>query len=193
MEHAKHRKSVRGKDYEVDLEIGSLGCVEDPVEVPELGDRRLGMKLLSKVCNGHFDEVTIKGLSLQGNMSNHEEIMEIVSVDGLEEERMGNSGDKSSFKDKKKKMNHKRPSKPPRPPKGPSINASDHKLIQEISECASLKRARVERIRALKKARAASTSSSLSSNVVALVFTIIFFVVIIFQGELSLKRLLFRF
>ncbi|KAI4364501.1 hypothetical protein MLD38_020583 [Melastoma candidum] len=184
MEHAKHRKSVRGKDYEFDLQIGILGSIKDSVGVSELGDRRRGTQLLLKACNGLTDE----GLSIHGIMPNHEGILEIVNSDGLAEGRIGDTADESYFKDKKKRVNNKKPSKPPRPPKGPSLNASDHKLIQEISESASLKRARIERIRALKKARAASTSSSQSTNVVALIFTVLFFVVIIFNGELSPGR-----
>lgn len=190
MEHAINRKSARGKDYEVDLEIGGLDYLEDPTGDFESGDRDQGRKLLSKVCNGHTDEVKVEGLSLRGNISNanHEEILEILGSDRSGEGQIVNSAEQRFLKDKNKRLNNKKPSKPPRPPRGPSLTASDHKLIREISEVASLKRARIERIRALKKARAAHASSSSSSNTVAMILTILFFVVIIFQGELSCCR-----
>ncbi|KAL0375842.1 UNVERIFIED_CONTAM: hypothetical protein Scaly_0701800 [Sesamum calycinum] len=72
--------------------------------------------------------------------------------------------------------------KPPRPPKGPLLDASDMKLLKEISEL-NLKRKRMGRTRTLKKMKKEKTSS-LSSNLIALSVTIIFFLVIIFQGNI---------
>ncbi|KAK3183006.1 hypothetical protein Dsin_030292 [Dipteronia sinensis] len=74
--------------------------------------------------------------------------------------------------------------KPPKPPRVPSLDAADQKLIREISELAMLKRASVERMRALRKTKAAKQSSS-NSNLFAMVFTMIFCLVIIFQGMSS--------
>ncbi|KAL1214430.1 hypothetical protein V5N11_024003 [Cardamine amara subsp. amara] len=87
---------------------------------------------------------------------------------------------RSDQKEKRKKS----ASKPPRPPRGPSLDAADQKLIREIAELAMLKRARVERMRALKKSRAAKAASAASSlgNVLATLFTAIFFFVLVFQG-----------
>ncbi|KAL3641877.1 hypothetical protein CASFOL_012692 [Castilleja foliolosa] len=89
-------------------------------------------------------------------------------------------------KEKRFSMNAKKPPKPPRPPRGLSLDAADRKLIKEISELAMLKRARIERMKALKKMKAAkkaaSGSSSSSGNLIALVFTLLFCLVIIFQG-----------
>lgn len=87
---------------------------------------------------------------------------------------------RSDRKEKRKKS----ASKPPRPPRGPSLDAADQKLIREIAELAMLKRARVERMRALKKSRAAKAASAASSlgNVLATLFTAIFFFVLVFQG-----------
>ncbi|VVA97946.1 unnamed protein product [Arabis nemorensis] len=88
---------------------------------------------------------------------------------------------RSDRKEKRKKS----ASKPPRPPRGPSLDAADQKLIREIAELAMLKRARIERMRALKKSRAAKAASAASSlgNVLATLFTAIFFFVLIFQGS----------
>ncbi|KAK9292978.1 hypothetical protein L1049_020960 [Liquidambar formosana] len=58
------------------------------------------------------------------------------------------------------------------------------KLVREISELAMLKRARVERMKALKKMRAHKASSS-TSNLFAMIITILFIFVIIYQGMFS--------
>ncbi|KAJ8748675.1 hypothetical protein K2173_008120 [Erythroxylum novogranatense] len=72
-----------------------------------------------------------------------------------------------------------KPPKPPRPPKGPLLDAADQKLVQEIAELAIRRRARIERIKALKKMRA--SKSSWRSSLSAMVVTILFCLVLIFQ------------
>ncbi|OMO86286.1 hypothetical protein CCACVL1_09683 [Corchorus capsularis] len=80
----------------------------------------------------------------------------------------------------------KRPPKPPRPPGGPSLNgAADIKLVREISELSRLKRVRYERIKALKKMRSDNKASSSKSNVLAIIVTLVFLCVIIFQGTIK--------
>lgn len=77
--------------------------------------------------------------------------------------------------------------KPPRPPRGLSLDAADQKLIKEISELLMIKRARIERIKALKKMKAAkgmSASASSGGNLIAMLFTVLFCIVIIFQGNI---------
>ncbi|KAL6503327.1 hypothetical protein OROGR_025250 [Orobanche gracilis] len=88
-------------------------------------------------------------------------------------------------KEKRFSVSAKKPPKPPRPPRGLSLDAADRKLVKEISELTLIKRARIERMKALRKikaAKASSGSTSSSGNLIAMVFTILFFVVIIFQG-----------
>ncbi|KAG8372851.1 hypothetical protein BUALT_Bualt12G0109900 [Buddleja alternifolia] len=95
-----------------------------------------------------------------------------------------NSG-KNTKKEKRKSMSAKKHPKPPRPPRGLSLDAADQKLIKEISELAMIKRARIERMKALKRTKevkALSVSASSSGNFVALLFTVLFCIVIIFQG-----------
>ncbi|MED6145638.1 hypothetical protein PIB30_027205 [Stylosanthes scabra] len=89
---------------------------------------------------------------------------------------------KTPLKEKHKKSNNKKSPKPPRPPRAPSLDAADQKLIREISELAMLKRARIERMKALKKMKAAKTSSSSGSSMFAMIFTVIFCIVIVLQG-----------
>ncbi|CAL1407699.1 unnamed protein product [Linum trigynum] len=82
----------------------------------------------------------------------------------------------------------KRPPKPPRPPRGPALDAADMKYIREISELSKVKHARIERMRSLRSKRVdsrnsqSSSSSSLGANILAMVVTVVFFVVIVLQG-----------
>ncbi|XP_073283440.1 uncharacterized protein [Primulina huaijiensis] len=96
---------------------------------------------------------------------------------------------KSARKDSRKSTSVKKPPKPPRPPRS-SIDAADQKLIKEMAEFAMIKRARIERMKALKKMKSskasssasASASASSSGNLVALLFTVLFCIAIIFKG-----------
>ncbi|PKI62648.1 uncharacterized protein LOC116209321 [Punica granatum] len=94
----------------------------------------------------------------------------------------GSAEKKEASKEKRKKSSNKKPPRPPRPPRCPSLDAADQKLMREITELAMLKRARIERMKALKKAKNCKASSFSSNTVLALVFTVIFFIVVIFQG-----------
>ncbi|KAL3634666.1 hypothetical protein CASFOL_021720 [Castilleja foliolosa] len=104
----------------------------------------------------------------------------------VNESRNCKSEKNANKKEKRFSMGAKKPPKPPRPPRGLSLDAADQKLIREISELAMLKRARIERMKALKKMKAAKAaaggSGSSNGNFIAMVFTILFCVVIIFQG-----------
>lgn len=97
-----------------------------------------------------------------------------------------NPNNNNKKKNKKKKKNLKMSSKPPRPPKALSLDASEAKLVREISELAMLKRARMERMermKALKKMKNAKTSSS--SSIWPMIITILFCVVLFWQGITS--------
>lgn len=94
----------------------------------------------------------------------------------------------------KRKNSIRKSSKPPRPPKGPTLNVSDLKLVMEFSELAMKKRARIKRIKALRKMKAetassssssAFSSSSFSGSLAAMIVTLLFFVAILFQGILA--------
>ncbi|XP_028103233.1 uncharacterized protein LOC114302412 isoform X1 [Camellia sinensis] len=97
--------------------------------------------------------------------------------------------EKKHGKEKRKNTKYKKAPKPPRPPKGPSLDAADVKLIKELSALAMKKRARSEQMKAMKKMKEAKSSSSSliskNSSVSALVITILFFVIILFQGFCS--------
>ncbi|KAM6544986.1 hypothetical protein CsatB_025722 [Cannabis sativa] len=176
----------RDDGVRVDLELGVLTSEEEFNTTPVSGSKQQAKTLIAKFCGGFVDGL-IKaedGVSC-GNVSYDNGVsLESVKVtdkmlDG--EDTNGHPEKTSSVKEKRKKGSNYKPSKPPRPPRGPSLDAADQKLIREISELAMLKRARAERMKALKKMKAAKSSSS-SSNLFAMVFTILFFLVILFHG-----------
>ena len=168
----------RDRDFEVDLESGVRNSVEDSCKNAGSGVKTPTKPLLAKVC-GAFADGTANGeerVNLCGNVSDsgggsadHAKLEGEISVDQVE---------KKMVKKKHKKTSNK---KPPRPPRGPSLDAADQKLIKEISELAMLKRARIERMKALKKLKATKPSSN--NNLFAMVFTILFCLVILFQGN----------
>ncbi|XP_039001444.1 uncharacterized protein LOC120127651 isoform X1 [Hibiscus syriacus] len=126
-------------------------------------------------------------VSLSGDASNsgsvYQENSRSVMSANVETQQSKDAKENKSVKEKRKSLGHK---KPPRPPRAPSLDAADQKLIREIAELARLKRERIERMKALKKLKAAKpTSPSTSSNMFAMLFTIVFCLVIMFQGMCS--------
>ncbi|KAK9281711.1 hypothetical protein L1049_004615 [Liquidambar formosana] len=174
-----------------DLENGGTTSEEDGNEDPVLGCRQTN-KLFSSVLSGfpsangsYRSEYDIKSCS---NFAKFGDVA-TENVELLIDRSLGGEGsrehvalvEKKCVREKCKKTDSKRPAKPPRPPKGPSLDAADQKLVREISELAMKKRARIERVKLLKKMRAAKASSS-SSTLSAMVITLLFCLVIIFQG-----------
>ncbi|GMI72174.1 hypothetical protein HRI_000886700 [Hibiscus trionum] len=151
----------RGKDLELDLENG--------VTVNARGD--FSVLLLSGDVSS-CGSVYVENLQAMPSSNSNKDARENRIV----------------MKEKRKSLGHKKPPKPPRPPRAPSLDAADQKLIKEIAELARLKRARIERIKALKKMKAAEGTTSHSNNVLAAVFTVIFCLVMIFQGMSSGSR-----
>ncbi|KAF9677192.1 hypothetical protein SADUNF_Sadunf08G0082300 [Salix dunnii] len=164
------------RDLEVDLESGVKNSVEDSCK-----DAGSGVKTQAKVSGAFADGTTDdeERVNLCGYVSDSGG----GSVDhaNLEDEIFVDQAEKKMVKEKHKKSSNK---KPPRPPRGPSLDAADQKLIKEISELAMLKRARIERMKALKKLKATTKPSS-NSNLFAMVFTVLFCLVILFQGMSS--------
>ncbi|KAK6913661.1 hypothetical protein RJ641_020982 [Dillenia turbinata] len=99
---------------------------------------------------------------------------------GEKEQNLNVVGKKGVKQQHRKMSSKKKHSKPPRPPRGPSLDAADLKLIQEFTELAILKRARIERMKSLKMKSAKTLSSN--SNLFAMVFTVFFFLMLVFQG-----------
>ncbi|CAA6668899.1 unnamed protein product [Spirodela intermedia] len=75
-----------------------------------------------------------------------------------------------------------KPPKPPRPPMKPCLDAADRRLIREMSELAMLKRTRTERLKSSRKMKNSRPSSSNNSSLCALFVTLLFCLVIVWEG-----------
>lgn len=94
---------------------------------------------------------------------------------------------KTQLKEKRKTSNSKKAPKPPRPRKGPSLDIADMQLVKEIAEQTMKRRARVERMKSMKKRRAAKSSTPPATSnisIFAMAITVLFFIVIIFHGNI---------
>ncbi|KAJ8572784.1 hypothetical protein K7X08_009295 [Anisodus acutangulus] len=185
MDHIQSRET----DFGIDLESGGTTSDEDGSSIHDLTGE-ISNKELYNAGNG-FRGVQLSngsarnqdGSNIYNKKFSADELSvrctEILSKKFVEE--MENLRDN---KMENKKTRKPKPPKPPRPPKGPSLDASDAKFVKEISEIAIWKRRRTERLKALKKIKKESGSSS-KMNILATVITILFFLVIIFQGVLG--------
>ncbi|CAI0467524.1 unnamed protein product [Linum tenue] len=182
------------RDFYVDLESGpnnnDNGRAGDPSSSPPSspnGVRSLFNKVCSVLAKG--EEEGQKLLCVNGGGANSEGDQQAKSEDNNETTASSgsdHSDEKQQQQRRKSSSPHKKSPKPPRPPRGPSLDAADLKLIKEISELAMLKRARIERIKAMKKAKVAKQSSvSSTGNLFAMIFTVLFFLVILCQGMSS--------
>lgn len=170
----------RGRELEVDLESGGTTNEEDKMSDPISANGQT-KTILKRACTGPVD---FHGLAYSSNFSElaagNVELLIDNNSEGQEGKQNITFVDRKVVVEKRIK-NLKKPPKPPRPPKGLSLDAADQKLMKEITELAMRKRARIERLKALKKMRAAKTSSW-SSSLSAMVITIVFCLIIIYQG-----------
>ncbi|KAH0730273.1 hypothetical protein KY289_001461 [Solanum tuberosum] len=170
-------------DFMIDLEMCN-NTIEEVATTNPISIDKIGKRFFNNFCD---DEQLIRpenGFCMISNVKDdHELTPENVKVKGLVAE---NGVEKKNVNDKRKSGSAK---KPPRPPRGLSLDAADQKLIKEIAELAMMKRVRIERIKALKKMKAAkassNSSSSSTSSVLAFLFTVLFFLVLCFQGMSS--------
>lgn len=163
-------------DFVVDLEMCKTTSEEAASHDPISADK-VGKRFFNNICD---DEQLIKAENGLCLIKDDHELSP-----GPGNITAENRVEKEKVKDKRKSTSAK---KPPRPPRGLSLDAADQKLIKEIAELAMIKRARIERIKALKKmkaAKASSTSSSSIGSVLAFLFTVLFFLVLCFQGMSS--------
>ncbi|KAI3730134.1 hypothetical protein L6452_18810 [Arctium lappa] len=154
---------LRDPDFVIDLESGT-GVSPNPNS-----DENLPKTDFSRLC----DEL----MSVDDELENHVKVV----IDSKVE-----VGKKMGKEKRKKSSSAKKPPKPPRPPRGFSLDAADQKLIKELAELAIIKRARIERMKALKHKKAlrasSSSSSSMNGSLFAMLFTVIFFLMILLQG-----------
>lgn len=161
------------EDISFDLESGTCVIRSNEEGCPDHDlDQKLAKTILLKLCNGltSVDDSSVKTDSLNVNEG---------SLENKVKYKKGSSA--------------KKPPRPPRPHGSFSLSASDQKLIKELAQLAMIKRARIERMNALKQKKAlkisssssASSSSSSHGSFFAMLFTIIFFLVILLQGRNS--------
>ncbi|KAL9274389.1 hypothetical protein AKJ16_DCAP27241 [Drosera capensis] len=177
----------RGRDLEADIESGGTTSSDESTG-DSISVHSAGKKIFNKLLTGPLSYDGPIKTEFADNLSWYnagESIELLVKKSSGDEENGGSvvSLEKTVVKEKKKKPCSKKPSRPPRPPKGPSLNDSDIKIMKEISELAARKRARIERMKALRRMKAPKKSSS--GSLTALVITAIFFLVIFVQGFCS--------
>lgn len=173
------------RDFYVDLESGGASCEDVGSTYPVLGTKI--SNTLTNIFGGLVSiDGSIKGKKetiLSGNIS---EVGGIALENGkflidkkVEGDEAVDLVEVKSGKERRK-TSGKKPPRPPRPPKALSLDAADQKLIKEISELALVKRARIKRMKALKKMKVEKASTS-TGNLFAMMFTIIFCLIVIFQ------------
>ncbi|KAK3023322.1 hypothetical protein RJ639_043509 [Escallonia herrerae] len=178
-----HMDSI-GSDLDIDLETGGNTSEEDGSKDLSLRSER-ALYLLNRTWSGSegFNGAARggDGLSLYGEGSSGQISAENLMMSSKElGDEMANLLQKKWAKEKRRKLNSEKPPKPPRPPGGPLLDAADMMLVKEISELTMMKRQRTARMKALKKVKAEKKKSSLS-NVFAMIVTVLFCLVIIFQ------------
>ncbi|KAL4361144.1 hypothetical protein GQ457_04G029410 [Hibiscus cannabinus] len=187
------RSYLKERDIEVDIESGGTTS-EDERTKGHHGSSNLPTKrTFSKVWSDllSFDRLGKGrcGINSCGNASSFGSVevenMEFLvdkSSEGEENRELMALVEKNFAEGKCKKTNSRKPPKPPRPPKGPLLDAADQELVREIAELAMRKRARMKRIKAMKKMKASKAAASSNSSLSAMVITIIFCLVMLFQG-----------
>ncbi|XWS31850.1 hypothetical protein CRYUN_Cryun23aG0111500 [Craigia yunnanensis] len=184
----------RERDVEVNLESDGTTS-EDEITKDHVSSNLQTKRTFSRVWSDLFnfdrigkDECGINLCSSSSSFSavegEHTEFLVDKNSEGEENHELMALVEKNFTEKKCKKTNSRKPPKPPRPPKGPLLDAADQKLMREIAELAMRKRARMKRIKAMKKMKAAKASSS-SSSLFAMVITVLFCLVILFQGICS--------
>lgn len=178
-------------EFTVDLESGLI--TDDEVGSANSGFRGKPAKtFFIKLFRGVMSvDLSLKGenlVKLSVNAPNCNEVSpenrKVLIEKNVESEKSGDLSEKKMGKENRKKISAKKPPKPPRPPRGLSLDAADQKLIKEIAQLAMIKRARIERMKAMKKIKAAKASSS-SGSLLAMLFTVLFCIVLLFQGMSS--------
>ncbi|XP_074267708.1 uncharacterized protein LOC141591261 [Silene latifolia] len=184
------------REFLVDLECGGGTITSEDEGSGESGDTvpscRIGRKTLvsrATCCNGAMssesDTDSSDDLLNKSNAGCRQIELVVDKCSGCEEtEDLVAVLEKRNPGEPRKKQKMKKPSKPPRPPKGPLLNASDLKLVKELSEIAARKRARIERMKALRKMKQ-TKRPNYTSSITALIITLLFFIIIIFQGAFS--------
>ncbi|XP_022954398.1 uncharacterized protein LOC111456647 [Cucurbita moschata] len=178
--------ALRERDLAFDLESG--GRIGDEVGSVEPSSIKRDVK---NIWNRLTEDTLLKDELVVASNSNFAnsvaDVVADVNVELLIDKNLEGEDDCEAFAHvektnaRGKHKNKKKALKPPRPPKGPALDAADRRLVKEIAVIAMKKRARVERMKALRKSKAEKTSS-FNSCIPAMIITFLFFLVIILQG-----------
>ncbi|XP_062005354.1 uncharacterized protein LOC133722482 [Rosa rugosa] len=177
---------------DLDIESGGNTSQED-AGLELLWSKRLKNKFLNSnlgVFLSSGESIMCKyGIQSSRSLERYGQVMiesgEVKVVMNSEESRGHlNLAEKTYENERHRNTNSRNALKPPRPPKGPTLDAADQKLVREIVELARRKRARIQQIKAAKKTKA-TKSSSVQSGISAMIITLLFFCVIIFEGVSS--------
>lgn len=186
-----HYISSRARDIVVDL-----GNCNETISKEDGGRVKQANKQCTRVkSEGLSSDASVKeedgvclinNLVTYGNTTNaNVELLIDIGPRREESQKNGNIAKKKYVNEKHKKANSRKPPRPPRPPKGPFLDAADQKFVREISELAMRRRAKIERIKELKKKKAVKGSSTGNSSISAMIITLLFFIVIVFQGMVA--------
>ncbi|KAL2323729.1 hypothetical protein Fmac_028108 [Flemingia macrophylla] len=190
--HQMGHSIPREKDVEFDLESGGNSSEED------VGDN---LYLRERESKGALDWASNEILNFDGTYKGKSGIescsfssksgqvavkgennLELFVEKGFVQQQLSHVN-ANSVKQKTKPYNPKKPPKPPLPPRGPLLDAGDQEFVKQLAELALRKRARVKKMKAVRKMKASkSSSSSTYTNLSAMVITVFFFLVIILQG-----------
>ncbi|XP_038903260.1 uncharacterized protein LOC120089897 [Benincasa hispida] len=179
--------ATKDREFEIDLEGGGNTSEDDLSSETDSTSKRHARKTFNRLRSGFLSsDGSISRIGSFASSSNSTKLVKLGvdenvelsmdSSDGEKRREFGAFAEKKNVKGKIGKVH-----KPPRPPRGPSLDAADRIFVKEMTELAVKKRATVERIKALKKMKA-EKASSFNSSLPALFITLLFFVVIIFQG-----------
>lgn len=204
--HQMDHTIPREKDVEFDLESGGNTSEEDAsndLYVSERDPKSAFRWSWNGILNFDTSDKREGGVESWSNIAKSGDVvvvddtnLELLVDKGLEhvqdQEQLSHVNGNHA-KQKTKPTNPKKPPKPPLPPNGPSLDAGDQKFVKELAELALRKRARIKKMKAVRKRKASKSlsqsSSSTYTSLSAMVITIVFFFVIIFQGKLSVLLL----
>lgn len=149
-----------------------MGCDMDEEKELKASEPFVDLESGCKMANSSTNE--IEEIKINGDVKNMNGVKAVVEEKNVNV-REGGLSNKPSLK---------KPPKPPRPPGSPLWDKADLMLVKEISELMRLKQARKKRLRALRRKRLHKEASSSSSlNLYALIFTVLFCIIVIYQGK----------
>ena len=188
MDHKDSKESGSDVDLESGGEAETSSEEQNEGQSSDSGDKNQ-KKMLSRLSGGHFGNLRstegsdrLLGASKNILSSGDKNLDILVNGNGEKAEDTFMEKEKVNEKRKKTSFNNKKHPKPPRPPGAPSLDEADMKFVKEISERARLRHKSRESVKALKKMKAIK-APSFNINLIAMIITIIFCLVIIFQGN----------